>query len=307
MWVGLCWAVGLGAGPGLVRIGRVRLRYVLCVIPQGDVTEETLKSLMSTRDDGKQPHRIFTACALSFKPMSDQQVKVLSLSMTEVEVRAGVQGSVFSGEQLSARLPVSPGIYTDQTDIILSNQHPSAELTVYGPAAALQQLDVKSSSPAVVIEEKEVSLSFPSYIRYTVRVVKPQGSLTASVSVSSTSSAQVLHIPVSVMHLAASSTSVQAHIADGADGPSILQHFIDSYQVMFFTLFSLLAATAVVIIVCHALFSPRDPVNHPAFIQKTPPPAGVVKLTESPFNSSMSPDTKASPRLRLYSPDYNSR
>lgn len=74
--------------------------------------------------------------------MSDQQVKVLSLSMTEVEVRAGVQGSVFSGEQLSARLPVSPGIYTDQTDIILSNQHPSAELTVYGPAAALQQLDV---------------------------------------------------------------------------------------------------------------------------------------------------------------------
>uniref|UniRef100_A0A8C2JPP9 Nucleoporin 210 n=1 Tax=Cyprinus carpio TaxID=7962 RepID=A0A8C2JPP9_CYPCA len=151
----------------------------------------------------------FYSCALSFKPMSDQQVKVLSLSMTEVEVRAGVQGSVFSGEQLSARLPVSPGIYTDQTDIILSNQHPSAELTVYGPAAALQQLDVKSSSPAVVIEEKEVSLSFPSYIRYAVRVVKPQGSLTASVSVSSTSSAQVLHIPVSVMHLAASSTSVQ--------------------------------------------------------------------------------------------------
>uniref|UniRef100_A0A8C2CM22 Nucleoporin 210 n=1 Tax=Cyprinus carpio TaxID=7962 RepID=A0A8C2CM22_CYPCA len=239
----------------------------------------------------------FYSCALSFKPMSDQQVKVLSLSMTEVEVRAGVQGSVFSGEQLSARLPVSPGIYTDQTDIILSNQHPSAELTVYGPAAALQQLDVKSSSPAVVIEEKEVSLSFPSYIRFTVRVVKPQGSLTASVSVSSTSSAQVLHIPVSVMHLAAST-----HIVDGVDGPSILQQFIDSYQVMFFTLFALLAATAVVIIVCHALFSPRDPVNHPAFIQKTPPP-----LTGSPFNSSMSSDMKGSPRLRLYSPNYNSR
>ncbi|XP_016374837.1 nuclear pore membrane glycoprotein 210-like [Sinocyclocheilus rhinocerous] len=249
----------------------------------------------------------FYSCALSFKPMSDQQVKVLSLSMTEVEVRASVQESLFSGEQLSVRLPVSPGIYADQTDLILSNQHPSAELTIYGTAGALQQLDVKSSSPAIVIEEKEVSLSFPSYIRYTVRVVKPQGSLTASVSVSSPSSAQVLHIPVSVMHLAASSSSVQAHIVDGADGPNILQQFIDSYQVMFFTLFALLAATAVVIIVCHALFSSRDPVNHPAFIQKTPPPAGVVKLTGSPFNNSMSSDTKASPRLRLYSPDYNSR
>ncbi|XP_059384596.1 nuclear pore membrane glycoprotein 210-like [Carassius carassius] len=193
---------------------------------------------------------------------------------------------------LSARLPVSPGIYSDQTDIILSHQHPSAKLTVYGPPAALQQLHVKSSSPAVVMEQKEVS---PSYIRYTVRAVEPQGPLTASVS--SVSSAQVLHIPVSVMHLAHSSSSVQTHIVDGADRPSILQQFIDSYQVMFFPLFSLLAATAVVIIVCHALFSQREHVNHPAFIQKTPPPAGVAKLTESPFNSSMSSDTNASPRL----------
>uniref|UniRef100_A0A672RYL9 Nucleoporin 210 n=1 Tax=Sinocyclocheilus grahami TaxID=75366 RepID=A0A672RYL9_SINGR len=226
----------------------------------------------------------FYSCSLSFKPMSDQQVKVLSLSMTEVEVRAGVQGSLFSGEQLSVQLPVSPGIYADQTDIILSNQHPSAELTIYGTAGALQQLDVKSSSPAIVIEEKEVSPSFPSYIRYTVRVVKPQGSLTASVSVSSAFSAQVLHIPVSVMHLA----------ANGADGPNILQQFIDSYQVMFFTLFALLAATAVVIIGKHSF------VN--AAVS-----AGVAKLTGSPFNNSMSSDTKASPRLRLYSPDYNSR
>ncbi|XP_043080989.1 nuclear pore membrane glycoprotein 210 [Puntigrus tetrazona] len=246
----------------------------------------------------------FYSCSLSFKPMSDQQVKVLSLSMTEVEVKAGVQGSVFSGEQISARLPVSPGIYADQTDIILSNQQPSAELTIYGPTAVLQQLDVKSSSPVIVIEEKEVSLS---YVRYAVSVLRPLGSLTASVSVSSASSAQVLHVPVTVMHLAASSSSVQAHVVDGADGPSILQQFIDSYQVMFFTLFSLLAATAVIIIVCHALFSPKDPVSHPAFIQKTPPPAGVAKLTESPFSNSMSSDLKASPRLRLYSPDYNSR
>ncbi|KAL1249483.1 hypothetical protein QQF64_020488, partial [Cirrhinus molitorella] len=249
----------------------------------------------------------FYSCVLSFKPMSDQQVKVLSMSMTDVEVTAGVQGYHFTGEQISARLPVNPGIYADQTDIILSNQHTSADLTIYGTAGALQQLDVKSSSPAIVIEEKEVSHSFPSYIRYTVRLVKPQGSLTASVSVSSASSGQVLHIPVSVMHLAASSTSMQAHIVDGADGPNILQQFIDSYQVMFFTLFALLAATAVVIIVCHALFSPREPVNHPAFIQKTPPPAGVAKLTESPFNNSMSSDMKGTPRLRLYSPDYNSR
>ncbi|XP_057184809.1 nuclear pore membrane glycoprotein 210-like [Triplophysa rosa] len=109
------------------------------------------------------------------------------------------------------------------------------------------------------------------------------------------------------MHV--SSSSMQAQMMDAEDGPSIFQQFIDSYQVMFFTLFALLAATAVVIIVCHALFSPRDSVSHPAFIQKTPPPAGVAKLTESPFNNSMplGTDMKRSPRLRLYSPNYNSR
>lgn len=33
-----------------------------------------------------------------------------------------------------------------------------------------------------------------------------------------------------------------------ADGASLFQHFLDSYQVMFFTLFALLAGTAVMII-----------------------------------------------------------
>ncbi|XP_051961479.1 nuclear pore membrane glycoprotein 210-like [Xyrauchen texanus] len=249
----------------------------------------------------------FYSCVLSFKGMSDQQLKVLSMSMTDVEVSAAVQGSHLTVQQISVRLPVNPGIYADQTDIILSNQHTSAELNVYGTTAALQQLDVKSSSPAILIKEKEVSQVLPSFIRYTVSVVNPQSMLTALLSISSVSSDQVLHIPVSVMHVAASSTSMQAHMTDATNGANIFQQFIDSYQVMFFTLFALLAATAVVIIVCHALFSPRDPVNHPAFIQRSPPPAGVAKLTESPFNNSVSSEVKGSPRLRLYSLDYNSR
>lgn len=75
--------------------------------------------------------------------MSDQQVKVLSVSMTDVEVTASVQGGHFTAQQIGARLPVNPGIYTDQTDIILSNQHTSADLTIYGTPGALQKLDVK--------------------------------------------------------------------------------------------------------------------------------------------------------------------
>jgi len=37
-------------------------------------------------------------------------------------------------------------------------------------------------------------------------------------------------------------------LIDSTDGASLFQHFLDSYQVMFFTLFALLAGTAVMII-----------------------------------------------------------
>ncbi|TRY98560.1 hypothetical protein DNTS_005269, partial [Danionella cerebrum] len=357
------------------------------------------------------------SCSLSLRSLSEEQLKLLSTSMTELELSAGFSSVPLSVEQSSVRLPVNPGIYADQTDIILSHQQPSAELSVYGPSAALQQIQVRSSSPAVWIEQKEGS---PGAARFTVSLLDLQGSLTASISIVSSSSGQTLTIPVSVQPRSTAGSSAQvshctksvekrlrtragrvpappwrqiarvhqkrsgpcpdgeqrlvrsetvelksgmlaehsredcrnpgiermmkpdqdvcllnhrfrlpeqpleerfplvqtdrrfqkipqifsllSRLTDGAEGPSIHQQFLDSYQVMFFTLFALLASTAVVIIVCHALFSPREAVNHPAFIQKTPPPAGVGKL-----NDRSSADGTGSPRLRLYSPDYGSR
>ena len=74
--------------------------------------------------------------------MSDQQTRVLSMSMTNLLVKAGLEGSAFSGEQVSATLPMEPGLYSDQTELLLSNLHPSAELTVYGPTATLSSMEV---------------------------------------------------------------------------------------------------------------------------------------------------------------------
>ncbi|KAL7865087.1 hypothetical protein AOLI_G00165070 [Acnodon oligacanthus] len=246
----------------------------------------------------------FYSCVLTYRPMTDQQIKVLSMSMTNVVVRAAVEGSHFSGEQVTAQLPVNPGFYADQTDIILSSQHSAADLTVYGASAALQHLEVKSSSSSIVVQEKEVSYSYPSFIKYTVSLVSPPGTSSASVSISSASSGQVLVVPVTVINVADMSTSTKVS-AVGGEGAGILQQFVDSYQVMFFTLFALLAGTAVIVIVCHALFSPRDQPVHPAFIQRSPPspatPAG------SPYNHTVASNVKSSPKLRLFSPDYNSR
>lgn len=88
------------------------------------------------------PSGLYT-CSMTLQPMSDQQIRVLSVSMTNLLVKAGLEGTTFSGEHVGARLPIEPGLYSDQTEVLLSNLHPAAEFTVYGPAATLSTLEVR--------------------------------------------------------------------------------------------------------------------------------------------------------------------
>ncbi|KAF7668093.1 hypothetical protein LDENG_00033900 [Lucifuga dentata] len=189
----------------------------------------------------------FYTCSLTLQPVSDQQTHMLSVSPTNLLVTAGVEGSSFSGEQVSKRLPIEPGLYTEQTELLLSNLHPSTELMVYGPAAALSNMEVACNPPIIAVQEKEVYLGLPSFSKYTVSIVDPQGATSASISLSSSSSGQSLLIPVTLIHMAEPSATTQGQ-----------ENFMGSYQMMFFTLFALLAGTAVIVIVCHSLFTPRN-------------------------------------------------
>lgn len=79
---------------------------------------------------------------MTLQAMTDQQTRVLSMSMTNLLVKAFLEGSVFSGEQVGAVLPLEPGLYSDHNELLLSSLHPSAELTIYGPSVALSNLEV---------------------------------------------------------------------------------------------------------------------------------------------------------------------
>ncbi|XP_029011071.1 nuclear pore membrane glycoprotein 210 [Betta splendens] len=247
-------------------------------------------------------------CSMTLQPVTDQQTRVLSMSMTNLLVKAGLKDSAFSGEQVSARLPIEPGLYSDQSELLLSNLHPSADLTIYGPAAALSNMEVVSTSPSIAVHEKEVHRGFPSFSRYTISVVDAQAPVSASVSISSSASGQSLVIPVTLIHVADVNAAVQAAPSGAKPEEGLSLHsFINSYQMMFFTLFALLASTAVIIIVLHSLFTPREQSYHPAFIQRTPPPASGLDAHVNSFQRSVPrTDPSSSPRLRLFSPDYKS-
>lgn len=246
-------------------------------------------------------------CSLTLQSMTDQQTRVLSMSMTNLLVKAGLEGSAFSGEQVSARLPVEPGLYSDQTELLLSNLHPSAELKVYGPSTVLSNVEVTSTSPDITIQETEVHLDFPSFKKYTVSAAGTLAAISTSVSISSPSSGQRLVIPVTVMHIADASAAKQAAASavGTLEGGHSLHSFINSYQMMFFTLFALLAGTAIIIIVLHTVFSPREQAYHSAFIQRTP--TGLNSPVANSYNNSIPRmDPNRSPRSRLFSPDYKS-
>uniref|UniRef100_A0A8C6NDG7 Uncharacterized protein n=1 Tax=Melopsittacus undulatus TaxID=13146 RepID=A0A8C6NDG7_MELUD len=208
-------------------------------------------------------------CSITMHRLTDKQLKHLSMSTTALRVTALIQSSHFSGEQISTEVPFNPGFYADQTEMLLSNHYTSSDVKIFGATEILDTLEVKCGSPRVKAFEKEKSYGLPSYVVYTVSLSDPrvssQGSLSTTLTVSSPVTDQSITIPVTVIYLTDRTSAPVRH------GASLFQHFLDSYQVMFFTLFALLAGTAVMIIVYHAVFSPKEEHSHPAFTPRTTP------------------------------------
>nr|XP_027779458.1 nuclear pore membrane glycoprotein 210-like [Marmota flaviventris] len=134
--------------------------------------------------------------------LTDGQLRHLSSRRTPLVVTASVAGGQTSVEQVGAEVPFSPGLYADQTEILLSNHLSSREVKVFGAAEIQDSLEVRSGSPTVVAFAKEKSLGLPSFITYTVGVSDPragsQGPLSTALTFSSPATNQALTIPVTV-------------------------------------------------------------------------------------------------------------
>ncbi|XP_059017853.1 nuclear pore membrane glycoprotein 210 [Mustela lutreola] len=244
-------------------------------------------------------------CSVMMHRLTDKQLKHLSMKKTALLVTASIPGSHAPREHVGAEVPFSPGLYTDQAEILLSNHYTSSEVKVFGAMEILENLEVKSGSPAVLAFEKEKSLGLPSFITYTVGISDPtagsQGPLSTALTFSSPMTNQAITIPVTVAF-------VMDRRGPGPHGSSLFQHFLDSYQVMFFTLFALLAGTAVMIIAYHTVCAPRELNAPPALSPRASPrhsPHYFAASSPTPFNA-LPPSRRASPPSRLWSPAYTS-
>ncbi|NWS71177.1 PO210 protein, partial [Crotophaga sulcirostris] len=241
-------------------------------------------------------------CSIMMHRLTDEQLKQLSMSETALRVKALIQGSHFSGEQISTEVPFNPGFYADQTEMLLSNHYTSSDVKIFGATEILDTLEVECGSPAVKAFKKEKSYGLPSYVVYTVSLSDPrvsnQGSLSTTLTISSPMTDQSITIPVTVIYLADRTSTVR-------HGASLFQQFLDSYQVILFTVFAILAGTAVMIIV----FSQKEQPSHPAFTLRTPPQHSLNSSSASPglsFSSQCS-SRSTSPSSTLWSTGYGSR
>ncbi|KFO60925.1 Nuclear pore membrane glycoprotein 210, partial [Corvus brachyrhynchos] len=246
-------------------------------------------------------------CSIRMHNLTDKQLKHLSRSKAMLRVTASVRGSAVPGEQLGTEVPFSRWFYADQAEMLLSNQDVSSVLKIFGASEILDSLEVKCESPAVKVLEKEKSHGLPSYVVYTVSLADPrvpsQGSLSTTLTVSSPMTDQSISIPVTVIYLSDRTTAPMRYEA------TLFQQFVESYQVMIFTLFALLAGTAVMIIAYHAFFSPNGQHNQPVIHSRTSlqhtPNSSIVSPAHS--FSSQSSSRQTSPSATLWSTGYASR
>ncbi|XP_054990941.1 nuclear pore membrane glycoprotein 210 [Sorex araneus] len=244
-------------------------------------------------------------CSVTMRRLTDKQLKQLSMKKAALVATASLVGRHLQAEQVGAEVPFSPGLYADQAEILLSNHYSSAEVKVFGAAEILEGLEVKSGSPAVLAFAKEKSLGLPSFITYTVGVSDPaagsQGPLSTALTFFSPTTNQAISIPVTVAFL-------MDRRGSGPHGSSLFQHFLDSYQVMFFTLFALLAGTAVMIIAYHTICAPREHSSPAALAPRSSPqhsPHYAAALSPTSFNA-LPPVRRTSPPSGLWSPAYTS-
>ncbi|KAM6468057.1 nuclear pore membrane glycoprotein 210 isoform 2-T2 [Liasis olivaceus] len=245
-------------------------------------------------------------CSIRMLRLADKQLKQLTMSKTAIAITPSLQGS-HSLEQISAEVPFNPGFYANQTEIILTNHYTSSDVKIFGATEVLENLEVRSSSPMVVTFERNRSYGLPSYVTYTVSLSDPElaskADLDTTLTISSTMTDQSIAIPVTITYVSDRTLSMRYN-------PSLFQHFYDSYQVMFFTFFALLAGMAVMIIVHYAVFSPKEQQIHPAFIIRTSPHHRQhtrVPVTPTTSFSPTSSSQQSSSPSRLWSPPYASQ
>ncbi|XP_044847945.1 nuclear pore membrane glycoprotein 210-like isoform X4 [Mauremys mutica] len=191
------------------------------------------------------------ACIITAKPQSDEVL--LALSFAEVSVYAMV--CLFSEQSTDGMqrilVPFLPAFYLNQSELVFSSKQLNGKIRVLGAEKVLEKLEVHPNSPVIIVRQPEHSPSMPGLVSYPVSVVNltslHQMAAPIFINVSCILTGQRVTIAVRVL--------AGQHLFSQCNEAGIVQQLMGSYQILLFTLFAVLASTAVIFLTYNAFLT----------------------------------------------------
>ncbi|XP_029437848.1 nuclear pore membrane glycoprotein 210-like isoform X2 [Rhinatrema bivittatum] len=181
-------------------------------------------------------------CVITTRPQSQSVLQVLSTADTSVILSATILGDHHKRGPQKFLIPFLPAFFVNQSQLVFSGRQRTNHIRVLGKEKVLQALEVVSDCPAILVGRGAQSFSTPGLYTYPVRVLNLtslQQAVPVFINISYPRTGQRAAVAVTAV-----SEDQRRH--DHCEDPGIVQQLMGSYQVLLFTLFAVLASTAVI-------------------------------------------------------------
>ncbi|XP_043574323.1 nuclear pore membrane glycoprotein 210-like isoform X5 [Chiloscyllium plagiosum] len=220
------------------------------------------------------------SCTVTIKELSDSVHKELSIGGdTYISVKASVLGGHYAGQVGRTEIPFIPGFFMNQSVVTLSYKEPTVNITIFGIAKVLNELEVRSQSPAIVVS-KPVRLHSLHNVVYSLSTANlsllQQGLPCTNISVSSILTKQSVHVTVTVLRSGGNGGTTGKRELPFEES-TFFDQLVESYQVLMFTLFAVLATTAIIFIAYNAFLTRIQTI--PVIYVSTTPQTGYNSTT----------------------------
>ncbi|GCC24624.1 hypothetical protein chiPu_0003026 [Chiloscyllium punctatum] len=218
------------------------------------------------------------SCTVTIKELSDSVHKELSIGGdTYISVKASVLGGHYAGQVGRTEIPFIPGFYMNQSVVTLSCKEPTVNITIFGIAKVLNELEVRSQSPVIVVSKPVRSHSLHNVV-YSLSTANlsllQQGLPCTNISVSSILTKQSVHVTVTVLRSGGNGGTTGEFPFEES---TFFDQLVESYQVLMFTLFAVLATTAIIFIAYNAFLTRIQTI--PVIYVSTTPQTGYNSTT----------------------------
>ncbi|KAM9002730.1 nuclear pore membrane glycoprotein 210-like isoform 2-T2 [Sarcophilus harrisii] len=190
-------------------------------------------------------------CLITVRPQSEELLQALSVADTSVYGWATLISERSKSGMQRILIPFIPAFYINQTELILSSKQDIGEIRVLGVDRVLEKLEVFPSSPVLVVSPHKRSSLIPGLAIYPVQVVNftslQQMAALVFINISCVLTGQREAVPVRAV-------IEKSSMGDQCEDSGVVQ-LIESYQMLLFTMFAVLASTAVIFLAYNAFLS----------------------------------------------------